>query len=119
LPAMSNAAFALTCLGYREDHPLMRDALAALDGLLLDGEGGALRMQPCLSPVWDTVLAGHALAQAGLPAGAGAVDRRLARAASWLLNKQTNRPGDWARRNPAPPGGWYFEHRNESYPDVD
>ena len=28
-------------------------------------------------------------------------------------------PGDWARRNPAPPGGWYFEHRNELYPDVD
>jgi len=115
LPAMSNAAFALTCLGHREDHPLMREAQAALDGLLLDGPHGALRMQPCLSPVWDTVLAGHALAQAGLPAG----DRRLARAASWLLDKQTNRPGDWARRNPAPPGGWYFEHRNESYPDVD
>jgi squalene-hopene/tetraprenyl-beta-curcumene cyclase len=115
LPAMSNAAFALTCLGHREDHPLMRAALAALDGLLLDGRDGALRMQPCLSPVWDTVLAGHALAQAGVPAG----DGRLARGVSWLLQKQTNRPGDWARRNPAPPGGWYFEHRNESYPDVD
>jgi squalene-hopene/tetraprenyl-beta-curcumene cyclase len=119
LPAMSNAAFALTCLGHGEDHPLMREALAALDGLLLDGADGALRMQPCLSPVWDTVLAGHALAQAGVPAGASTVGSGLARAASWLLEKQTNRPGDWARRNPAPPGGWYFEHRNESYPDVD
>ena len=118
LPAMSNAAFALTCLGHREDHPLMREALAALDGLLLDGRDGALRMQPCLSPVWDTVLAGHALAQARRCPPA-VHDRRLARAASWLLAKQTNRPGDWARRNPAPPGGWYFEHRNESYPDVD
>jgi squalene-hopene/tetraprenyl-beta-curcumene cyclase len=115
LPAMSNAALALTCLGHGEGHPLMREALAALDGLLLEGKDGALRMQPCLSPVWDTVLATHALAQAGLSGG----DRRLARAASWLLQKQTNRPGDWARRNPAPPGGWYFEHRNESYPDVD
>jgi squalene-hopene/tetraprenyl-beta-curcumene cyclase len=117
LPAMSNAALALTCLGHGEDDPLMREALAALDGLLLDGPDGALRMQPCLSPVWDTVLAGHALAQAGLPGGAG--EKRLARAAAWLIGKQTSRSGDWAKRNPAPPGGWYFEHRNEWYPDVD
>src|SRR5207244_9885820 len=43
----------------------------------------------------------------------------LRRAASWLLDKQTSRRGDWAQRNPAAPGGWYFEHRNELYPDVD
>jgi squalene-hopene/tetraprenyl-beta-curcumene cyclase len=115
LPAMSNAALALSCLGHPDDHPLMRGALAALDGLLLEDDGGALRMQPCLSPVWDTVLACHALAQAGSPAG----DPQLARAASWLIAKQTRRVGDWAQRNPAPPGGWYFEGRNEFYPDVD
>ncbi len=116
LPAMSNAALALKVLGYPEDHALMREALSALDGLLLgDDDSGPLRMQPCLSPVWDTVLACHALAQSGLPTG----DPQLARAATWLLAKQTRRPGDWAQRNPAPPGGWYFEHRNELYPDVD
>ena len=68
LPAMASSVLALRCLGYAEDHPLLREGLAALDGLLLRDEAGALRMQPCLSPVWDTVLAGHALAQAGLPA---------------------------------------------------
>jgi squalene-hopene/tetraprenyl-beta-curcumene cyclase len=115
LPAMANAALALSCLGHGPDEPLLRDALAALDGLLLEDETGALRMQPCLSPVWDTVLACHALAQSGLPAG----DERLARAAAWLVAKQTRRVGDWAHRNAAPPGGWYFEHRNELYPDVD
>jgi squalene-hopene/tetraprenyl-beta-curcumene cyclase len=115
LPAMANSALALKCLGYSESHPLLKEQLAHLDGLLLRDEEGALRMQPCLSPVWDTVLAAHALAQAGAPPDHPA----LRRAASWLLSKQCRRPGDWAHRNPAPPGGWYFEHRNEFYPDVD
>ena len=35
LPAMSNAALALSCLGHGEDHPLLREALGRLDGLLL------------------------------------------------------------------------------------
>jgi squalene-hopene/tetraprenyl-beta-curcumene cyclase len=116
LPAMSNSVLALKVLGYSDDDPLLRENLAHLDGLLLrDDETGALRMQPCLSPVWDTVLAGHALAQAGLSPEHPA----LRRAASFLLGKQTWRRGDWAERNPAPPGGWYFEGRNEFYPDVD
>ena len=64
LPAMANSAMALKCLGYDLGHPLLAEQLGYLDGLLLRGDDGALRMQPCLSPVWDTVLAGHALAQA-------------------------------------------------------
>jgi len=36
-----------------------------------------------------------------------------------LLSKQCRRPGDWSHRNAAAPGGWFFEHRNEFYPDVD
>jgi squalene-hopene/tetraprenyl-beta-curcumene cyclase len=71
-------------------------------------------VQPCLSPVWDTVLASYALAHAG-----AADDAAVVRAATWLLSKQCDVPGDWTRRNPAPPGGWYFEHRNPYYPDVD
>jgi squalene-hopene/tetraprenyl-beta-curcumene cyclase len=115
LPAMSNSVLALKCLGRGEDDPLLRENLAHLDGLLLRDDAGALRMQPCLSPVWDTVLAAHALAQAGL----GADHPALRRTASWLLAKQTRRPGDWALRNQVQPGGWYFENRNEFYPDVD
>ena len=115
LPAMVNSVLALKCLGRGEDDPLLRENLAHLDGLLLRDDDGALRMQPCVSPVWDTVLAAHALAQAGLEPD----HPTLRRAASWLLAKQTRRPGDWAVRNPVPPGGWYFEYRNEFYPDVD
>jgi squalene-hopene/tetraprenyl-beta-curcumene cyclase len=115
LPAMACAVLALRCLGYEESHPILRDNLGYLDGLLLRGADGGLRMQPCLSPVWDTVLAAHALVQTGLPPDSPA----LRRTASWLLTKQVRRPGDWAHRNPAAPGGWYFERLNEHYPDVD
>ena len=118
LPAMSNAALALSCLGHREDHPLMREALAALDGLLLDGRGRrAAHAAVPLAGVGHGPRRPRAGAGRRLPAPS---DPAAARGpASWLLAKQTRRPGDWARRNPAPPGGWYFEHRNELYPDVD
>jgi squalene-hopene/tetraprenyl-beta-curcumene cyclase len=116
LPAMANSVMALSVLGYGESHPVLAEQQGYLDALLLgDIADGSLRMQPCLSPVWDTVLASHALAQAGL----GPEHPALRRAASWLLGKQTTRDGDWSRRNKEPPGGWYFEHRNEFYPDVD
>ncbi|HEX3696523.1 MAG TPA: squalene--hopene cyclase [Polyangia bacterium] len=116
LPAMANATMALKVLGYGDDHPLLKEQLGYLDGLLLgEAATGTRRMQPCLSPVWDTVLSSHALGQAGL----GPRHPALQRAATWLLTKQTRRPGDWSGRNSAPPGGWYFEHRNEFYPDVD
>jgi squalene-hopene/tetraprenyl-beta-curcumene cyclase len=115
LPAMANTVLALRCLGYTEDDPLLAQNLAHLDGLILRDDSGALRVQPCLSPVWDTVLATSALLQAGVAPDAPALER----AATWLLGKQTRKKGDWSGRNPAPPGGWYFEHRNEFYPDVD
>src|SRR5205823_2301529 len=38
LPAMANSVMALKCLGYAEDHPLLREQLGYLDGLLLRGE---------------------------------------------------------------------------------
>jgi squalene-hopene/tetraprenyl-beta-curcumene cyclase len=118
LPAMANSVLALKVLGYTEDHPLLRQQLQYLDDLLIrdqENPEGALVMQPCVSPVWDTVLASYALAQAGV----GPEDAPLRKAASWLLAKQTRRRGDWAQKNDVAPGGWYFEHRNEFYPDVD
>ena len=112
LPAMTTSVLALKCLGTPEDDPLFVEALAQLDRLVTpDG----LRVQPCLSPVWDTCLVSYALAQAGVSPR----DPALARAASWLLSKQCRRSGDWAARNPVPAGGWFFEFRNEHYPDVD
>jgi squalene-hopene/tetraprenyl-beta-curcumene cyclase len=115
LPAMSNSIMALRCLGYGNDHPLLAEQLRYIDDLLLREPGGALRMQPCVSPVWDTLQVCHALLEAGVPGDTA----ELRRAASWLLTKQTRASGDWAHKCPVPPGGWYFEARNEPYPDVD
>src|SRR6202011_1594062 len=59
-PAMANAAMMFDCLGYGPDHPAYASALAPLRKLLvLDGDRSYC--QPCLSPVWDTALACHAL----------------------------------------------------------
>ncbi len=68
--------------------------------------------QPCLSPVWDTGLAGHAMAEAGEPTDA---------ACAWLDGKQVlDVVGDWSVRRPGlRPGGWAFQYANPHYPDVD
>src|SRR5213076_3128249 len=57
LPAMANSVLALRCLGYADDHPVLAQNLAHLDALTIRDQSGALRVQPCLSPVWDTLLA--------------------------------------------------------------
>jgi squalene-hopene/tetraprenyl-beta-curcumene cyclase len=116
LPAMCNSVMALKTLGYADEHPLMVEQLGHLRGLLRRDASAALRVQPCLSPVWDTVLSCHALLQAEVDPSQPA----LVRAATWLLSKQCSKPGDWAERVPhTAPGGWYFEMQNEFYPDVD
>jgi squalene-hopene/tetraprenyl-beta-curcumene cyclase len=45
----------------------------------------------------------------------------IRRSVKWMLSKECRRPGDWSLRAPADlePSGWYFEFRNEFYPDVD
>ncbi len=112
LPAMTTSVLALACLGVPENDPVFVEALAQLDRLVTPDR---LRVQPCLSAVWDTCLVSYALAQAGVQSR----DPALARAAGWLLSKQCRISGDWAVRNRVPPGGWYFEFRNDHYPDVD
>jgi squalene-hopene/tetraprenyl-beta-curcumene cyclase len=116
LPAMMNSMIALKCLGYAEDHPLVKEGIHELDLLeIYDENDDTIRVQPCVSPVWDTCISVYALGQTGLDRNHPAMKQ----GASWLLSKQSKLPGDWAVNNPAPPGGWYFEFRNEFYPDVD
>ena len=79
-------------------------------------EDDTLRLQPCLSPVWDTALALNALADAGL----STQDPAVAQAVRWLLDAKCRRPGDWSLTNPRlEPAGWFFEYRNGFYPDTD
>ena len=115
-PAMANAVMAFHTLGYGKDDPRYADALSAI-GKLLVAQRGQTFCQPCLSPVWDTALAAHALMEAGGADNEAAAER----ASGWLVNEQiTDVQGDWAHtRRGLAPGGWAFEYRNDYYPDTD
>ena len=110
----------LRCLGYKDDSPVIASQFAELEKLVIrdvDSHGIAkVRLQPCLSPVWDTAIATIALRDAGVSRHDPAIRKSL----EWILSKEVKQQGDWALRNPKlEPGGWYFEYHNEFYPDVD
>jgi squalene-hopene/tetraprenyl-beta-curcumene cyclase len=114
-PSMLNAIIALRCLGYSLDDPQVIRALDEFEKLGIE-EDDTFRMQPCMSPVWDTAYALFVLGEAGVPAD----DPRLVKCADWILQKQVRTVGDWKIKNPkGQPAGWYFEFNNEFYPDVD
>ena len=73
--------------------------------------------QPCVSPIWDTGLACHALLEAGGERAAAQVKKGL----DWLVPMQIlDVHGDWIARRPnLRPGGWAFQYANPHYPDVD
>lgn len=114
-PAMMNSVFALLALGHSPDDPVAAREIGELARFEIE-EGDTIRLQPCMSPVWDTAIAMVALQEAGLAPN----HPSLVRAARWLLDNQIFGPGDWQVKNPdGPPGGWAFEFRNEFFPDVD
>src|ERR1700741_2248923 len=114
-PAMMNSIFALMALGHGPDDPLTSREIREFARFEIE-EGDTIRLQPCVSPVWDTCIAMVALEEAGLPPDHPA----LVKAADWVLSKQVLGPGDWQVKNKdAEPGGWVFEYRNDFYPDVD
>src|SRR5262249_53251590 len=103
-------------LGFGRQDPRIVQALNAIDRLLVVHEEEAY-CQPCVSPVWDTALACHALMEAGGDAATAAVRAGL----SWLGPLQiTTVAGDWAVQKPdLRPGRWAFQYANAYYPDVD
>ena len=114
-PAMANSLMVFTCLGFNGDDPRIVSARRAIDRLLIFKDGEAY-CQPCLSPVWDTGLAVHAV----LESQNGNTDQ-LNQSCEWLKNLQIlDQIGDWAHtRKGLRPGGWAFQYRNDYYPDVD
>jgi squalene-hopene/tetraprenyl-beta-curcumene cyclase len=112
-PAMANCVMMFACLDYPEDHPHRAAARESLERLLVISEDEAY-CQPCVSPVWDTALAAHAMMEAGDDASAQA-------ALDWLKPLQVlDLKGDWAERRPGVrPGGWAFQYNNAHYPDLD
>src|SRR5208283_6133437 len=73
--------------------------------------------QPCVSPVWDTVLVCQTLLEVGGSAARAAARHGL----SWLEARQVlDTVGDWADQRPhVRPGGWAFQYANPHYPDLD
>ncbi len=114
-PAIANTVMMFDALGYPPEHEAAATAWTAISKLLVVEERRAY-CQPCLSPVWDTALAGHAIAEAG-----GSASPELDAACGWLRARQiTAVRGDWADRRPdLAPGGWAFQYANDHYPDVD
>jgi squalene-hopene/tetraprenyl-beta-curcumene cyclase len=114
-PPMANAVMMYEVLGKPADYPPRAVTRRGLDKLLVIGEHEAY-CQPCVSPVWDTSLACHAMLEAGgeaLPAAKQGLD--------WLLPRQVlDLKGDWAVKKPdVRPGGWAFQYNNAYYPDLD
>jgi squalene-hopene/tetraprenyl-beta-curcumene cyclase len=106
---------ALRCLGYAEDSPEVVGQLRELEKLTIEQDDAAW-LEPCRSPVWDTALTTLALQEAGVPCRHPAVRK----ATAWLVSREVRRRGDWSEAHPEiEPSGWYFEFRNEFYPDVD
>jgi len=114
-PSMVNSVLAMQCLGYASDHPLIIEGLEKLYELEIE-DGDEIRLQPCLSPVWDTALAMNALGESGFAADS----EQMIEAGRWLVSKEVRRPGDWQKRvRDAEVSGWPFQFRNDFYPDID
>jgi squalene-hopene/tetraprenyl-beta-curcumene cyclase len=115
-PAMANTVMMFDALGYGRDHPDFVVARKAIDRLLVMGRD-EVYCQPCVSPIWDTVLVCQSLLEVGGKACRTAARRGL----SWLKDRQVlDTIGDWADSRPhVRPGGWAFQHANAHYPDLD
>jgi squalene-hopene/tetraprenyl-beta-curcumene cyclase len=131
-PPMVYIQVALRSLGYDRAHPVIAEAEKQLDRFFVDRDDH-IRIQPCFSPVWDTGIALYAATESGLNCD----DERIAKACTWLLDREVAMVGDWVENlrpddrahfkahgaNGGGGGGgigaWAFEYCNDWYPDVD
>ena len=115
-PAMANSVMMFEALGFGPDHPDRAIARRSVDKLLVIKDDEAY-CQPCVSPVWDTALAAHALMEAKTPDA----EKAMLKGLEWLKPLQVlDIEGDWAEERPGVrPGGWAFQYNNAHYPDLD
>jgi squalene-hopene/tetraprenyl-beta-curcumene cyclase len=115
-PPMIYSVLMYDALGMPSSDPRLVTARQAIEKLLVIKESEAY-CQPCLSPVWDTALACHAL----LEVGSEVAERAVGNGLEWLKPRQVlDVAGDWAAQRPnVRPGGWAFQYTNDYYPDLD
>ena len=116
-PAMANSVMMFDALGFGANDPDRAVARRSVEKLLVHRDDGEVYCQPCVSPIWDTALAAHAMLEVAEPE----TEARAAAALDWLLPHQIlDVAGDWeGRRRGLRPGGWAFQYGNAHYPDVD
>jgi squalene-hopene/tetraprenyl-beta-curcumene cyclase len=114
-PAMVNSIIALSVLGHDNSYEPIQRGLKALERFTIE-DHEELRLQACVSPIWDTALTSLALLNSHM-------DEKhpvLLESCKWLASKQIVKKGDWSVKRPdLKPGGWSFEFHNSWYPDVD
>ena len=115
-PAMANSVMMFDALGVPASDPRRAIARKSVERLLVVKDDEAY-CQPCVSPVWDTALAAHAL----MEVRDEAADAAVAKSLEWLKTRQVlDVKGDWAEERPnVRPGGWAFQYNNAYYPDLD
>ena len=115
-PPMIYTVIALRCLGVPDDDPEFVWAMKQLEDLMI-AEGDTVRLQPCVSPVWDTALSliapGRRRHFAGNPKRCGGASIGCSTA------KSAGRATGAGRTRGVEPAGWCFEYRNGFYPDTD
>jgi squalene-hopene/tetraprenyl-beta-curcumene cyclase len=116
-PAMANSVMMFDALGFGPNDPDRAIARRSVEKLLVHRDDGEVYCQPCVSPIWDTALAVHAMLEVAEPE----TEARAVAAMEWLLPRQIlDVAGDWEQRRPGlRPGGWAFQYGNAHYPDVD
>ncbi|MGE3308562.1 MAG: squalene--hopene cyclase [Limisphaerales bacterium] len=115
-PGMLYSCIALRALGYPKDHPAFLSQLNEIRKHEHQ-EPDSVRIEPCLSPVWDSAIVAICLRESGIPENHPA----LVKAARWIMAREIRFRGDWHHKNPVDvePSGWVFEFNNKWNPDVD
>jgi squalene-hopene/tetraprenyl-beta-curcumene cyclase len=99
-PPMANSMMMLDVLGYPKDHPDVKMARASINNLLVIKHDEAY-CQPCVSPVWDTVLTCQTLLEVGSERAVAEAVRGL----HWLEPLQVlDVVGDWGGTSPCASG---------------
>jgi squalene-hopene/tetraprenyl-beta-curcumene cyclase len=114
-PPMHASVYAFILEGYTLKDDPVRLGIQAMERFAWEDKQGK-RIQPCVSPVWDTALMTIGLCDAMSPNRT-----TLDQAITWIRNRQLLRSqGDWQIYRPnLAPGGFSFEYENSWYPDVD